>query len=84
MIPMSDTGLPTHNAGWAEGDFDGDGVVAFADFLLLSTNFGTSRQVQAVPETNASPLLLLLLCRAVRTGQTRHAQYVNEDSRVYV
>ena len=28
------------DAAFAEGDIDGDGTVAFADFLILSAEFG--------------------------------------------
>ena len=30
--------------GWEHGDFSGDGVVDFADFLILAANFGEGVQ----------------------------------------
>ena len=47
--------------------FDGSGVVQFADFLLLSSNFGKSAPgVAAVPEPNAAMLLLVGLVSLAR------------------
>jgi hypothetical protein len=30
---------------WQDGDFNGDGVAGFADFLMLADNFGEHRNV---------------------------------------
>ena len=49
-------------AGWSQGDFDGDGAVLFFDFLILSQHFGQGTTVSAVvPEPNGL-LLLMLAC----------------------
>ena len=50
--------------GWEDGDFDGSGDVQFADFLLLSDNFGKSATAAAaVPEPSvATPLVAGLVC----------------------
>jgi len=34
-------GLGKMNAGWADGDFNGDGIVDASDFDMLVYNFGT-------------------------------------------
>ena len=43
---------------WTDGDFDGNGHIQFADFLLLADNFGNTLEVAAasVPEPSMSLL----------------------------
>ncbi len=48
----------THTKGWNDGDFTGDRIVDFADFLLLSSNFGEA-DLASVPEPDSVGLLLL-------------------------
>jgi len=60
-------------AGWAEGDFDGDHQVQFADFLLLSQQFGmNSTSMQTVPEGSGSVLLYLFGGGALFRRRFRH------------
>ena len=55
-------------AGWGEGDFDGSGDVQFADFLLLSSNFGQSAPVVvAVPEPVGCVTILFVAFLFLRT-----------------
>lgn len=54
------------NLGWADGDFDGSGVVEFSDFLLLAANFETAELratvgINSVPEPQQSIWLQIIL-----------------------
>ena len=48
--------------GWQSGDFNGDGVILFDDFVLFARNYGLSRNMDtafaAVPEPSGLKLLI--------------------------
>lgn len=59
--------------GWAQGDFDGNGQVAFGDFVLLSTNYNRTVVASFVPEPSTMPLFAFALVAfgALRCRRTR-------------
>lgn len=46
---------------WEHGDFDGNGIVAFSDFVQLSQNFGDGVQPWTVPEPSSLALFAFVL-----------------------
>ncbi len=47
------------NVVWEDGDFDGNGRVESADYLILAENFGKSRQGVLAPSLSATSQTLL-------------------------
>ena len=55
----------SNQAGWAGGDFDGNGLSEFTDFLLLSANFGNSNTATTVTVPEPASLILLIVNAAM-------------------
>lgn len=64
-------GLTPDPAGGLAADFDGNGTVEFADFVILSNTFGQSVGVTSVPEPVTLTLLGLAACLSVGTSRKR-------------
>ena len=43
---------------WIHGEFTGDGIAQFADFLLQADNFGKTAAAAPVPEPSAAMLMI--------------------------
>jgi hypothetical protein len=57
------------NAGWAGGDFSGNGIVNNSDYLTLKTYFGFKAPSQSlpIPEPTSAAIMGLLSLAAIRT-----------------
>ena len=56
---------------WEHGDFDDDQFIGFADFLLMSANFGSVNAAVSVPEP-AQPVTAILLMTVLARRTRRH------------